>query len=101
MNNKITKTVQRSEELYIQFTEEEMNQLGIKPNDKFACKVDKDSIILEKYVPVEIDIEDWDRQTLLFLIEESLDKNLPVEDIISDVLTKAIEDEEFKQSNKK
>jgi hypothetical protein len=84
----LTKTVQRSEDCYIQFTDEEMEQLDIKINDKFSCKIEDDgSIILEKYVPIEINFDDWNKETLVFLIQESCDKHIPVDEVIEKHLT--------------
>jgi hypothetical protein len=84
----ITKTLQRSEDCYVQFTEEEMEQLSIKVHDKFTCKFKEDgSILLEKHVPIEIDFDDWDKETLVFLIQESCDKHIPVDEVIEKHLT--------------
>jgi hypothetical protein len=84
----ITKTLQRSEDCYVQFTEEEMEQLGIKVHDKFTCKLKEDgSILLEKYVPIEIDFDNWDKETLVFLIQESCNRHIPVDEVIEKYLT--------------
>ena len=92
----ITKIVERSEDCYIQFTEEEMEQLDIKPKDKFTCKVNDDgSVSFEKYVNIEIDFESWDKNTLLFLIEESCKHQIPVDEVIQmhlEQLIKSTED---------
>jgi hypothetical protein len=83
----ITKTVQRSEDLYIQFNEDEMGSLDIKPGDKFSWEVGNDnSITLKKFAEVEIDISEWSREVLEMLISESIEKDLPVNDIITNIL---------------
>ena len=83
----ITKTVQRSEDLYIQFNEDEMGSLDIKPGDKFSWEVGNDnSITLKKFAEVEIDISEWSREVLEMLISESIEKDLPVNDIIINIL---------------
>ena len=83
----ITKTVQRSEDLYIQFNEDEMGLLDIKPGDKFSWEIGNDnSITLKKFAEVEIDISEWSREVLEMLISESIKKDLPVNDIITNIL---------------
>jgi hypothetical protein len=88
----VLKTLQRSNDHYIQFTEEEMECLQIKPGDKFSYKVNSDGTVsMEKFVPVELDIESWDKEVLLFLLEESITKDLTINEVINDVLTKSLE----------
>jgi len=82
----IKKTVQRSEECFIQFTEDELAQLDIKPGDKFSWKPDGDSIILTKYVSVDFDISEWPKELLVWLIEESINKDISVNDVVVDIL---------------
>jgi bifunctional DNA-binding transcriptional regulator/antitoxin component of YhaV-PrlF toxin-antitoxin module len=81
------KTVQRSEDLYVQFNEAEMSSLGIKPGDKFSWEIESDSsITLKKFGSIDIDISEWSREILEMLITESLEKDLPVNDIIVNIL---------------
>jgi hypothetical protein len=83
----ITKTVQRSEDLYIQFNEEEMKSLDIKPGDKFSWEIgDDSSLTLKKFVEIDVDISEWSREVLEMLITESVKKDLPVNDIIINIL---------------
>jgi bifunctional DNA-binding transcriptional regulator/antitoxin component of YhaV-PrlF toxin-antitoxin module len=83
----IKKTVQRSEECFIQFTEEELSSLGIKPGDKFSLKINEDdSILMQKYVSIEIDISEWSREILEFLIDLSIKKDVSVNDVINEIL---------------
>lgn len=99
-----TKTVLRSEECYIQFSEEEMKELGIKPGDKFSWKDNKDgSFSLEKYVEVDINFEEFSREALLLLVTTSLEKDITVNEAFELLLTDILEDyqEENKPSEKK
>ena len=83
----ITKTVQRSEDLCIQFNEDEMKSLDIKPGDKFSWEIGNDnSITLKKFVEVDVDISEWSREVLEMLIVESIEKDLSVNDIITNIL---------------
>lgn len=85
-----TKKIQRSEELYIQFTDEELKTLGIKPGDKFSWEIENDSVVLKKCSSIEVDISEWSRDVLEMLIIESLEKDIPVNDVICDILDKSL-----------
>ena len=86
----IKKTIQRSEDCFVQFTNEELIELGIKEGDKFSWEEDNGSIILKKYVPVEVDISDWSRDVLEMLISESVEKDISVNDVICGIFEKAL-----------
>ena len=83
----ITKTVQRSEDLYVQFNEDEMKSLDIKPGDKFSWEIGSDSsITLKKFVEIDVDISEWSREVLEMLVTESIKEDLPVNDVIANIL---------------
>jgi hypothetical protein len=85
----IKKTVQRSDELYIQFTDEELKQLNISEGDKFSWKIQEDgSIFLEKFVKLDIELSELSREVLEYLVTESIEKDIPVNDVVCQVLEK-------------
>ena len=84
----ITKKVQRSEDLYIQFTDEELNSLNIEPGDKFSWEIENESIVLKKFVSLDVDISEWSREVLEMLIVESVEKDVSVNDVICNILDK-------------
>jgi hypothetical protein len=90
----IAKTIQKTEgEYFIQFTDEELAKLNLKKGSKFDWKIQEDgSVMLIPWQSIDLDIEDWDKDLLLFLIKESLEKDLPINDIIVDLLQKKIDD---------
>jgi hypothetical protein len=88
------KTIQRSEDLYIQFTPEELSALNIKPGDKFSWDIADDSILLKKYCTLDIDISEWSREVLEMLIEQSIENDVSVNDVIVDILEKQIKEQE-------
>ena len=54
----IKKVLQPTNDVYIQFTEEELSAIGAGPGTKFEAKVHDDgSIELRPYVKVELDME--------------------------------------------
>ena len=84
---------------YIQFTEEEMIEAGCKPGDKFSVYHNDDgSILMEKFVSIEIDfgaIEEESRMALYEkLIAESCEKDTSINEVISDMLRSFVEDNE-------
>jgi hypothetical protein len=86
------KTLKPTEESYIQFTEEELKELNLSVGDKFSVHHHDDgSIILKKFSTIEIDMNDFDRKTLEFLVKRSCEKDVSVNEIISDILTSILE----------
>ena len=88
----IKKTVQRSEDCFIQFTDDELQLLGIKAGDKFTWKEEGGSVLLKKHVPVEVDISEWSRDILEMLIVESIESDIPVGDVICRIIESKIAD---------
>lgn len=82
----ITKKVEKKEEYYLTFTDEELSQLGLREGDKLDWEIKEDGIFLKKWVSMDLEIEDWSKETLLFLIQESLEKNLTINDVIVNIL---------------
>ena len=90
------KTVQKKEEYFIQFTDEEMEQLKIKPNDKFTIEIAKDgkSFSLIPHEEIEIDLNEFSKEQLIDIIHAANEKNMTFEDFVVDSL------EKFCESNK-
>jgi len=82
----VTKKIQRSEELYIQFTDEELKSLNIKAGDKFSWEVENDSVVLKKFASLDVDISEWSREVLEMLIVESVEKDISVNEVICNIL---------------
>lgn len=80
------KTIEPTGDVCVKFTEEELNQLNIKEGDKFNIKETDDGILLEKFASIELDISEWSREILEMLIKDSCDKDVSVNQIISDIL---------------
>ena len=87
----IKKTVESTGEVCVKFTEDELAQLNIKQGDKFSIKEQDGGILLEKFATIDIDLNEVDREILEFLIRESCDKDVSVNEIISDILEKGLE----------
>jgi hypothetical protein len=64
---------------------------GILENQKYTMKMHDDgSIEMTPFATMEIDIGEFDRKTLEFLIEESIEKDISVNEVITNVLEDAI-----------
>ena len=87
------KKIQEKKELYIQFSDEEMHELGWEEGQKLSFKFDEETkaITLEPYVKMEIEISEWPREILEFLIQESCDRDISVNEIINETLLKFID----------
>lgn len=88
----ITKKLQQSTDLLISFTEEELEVLGLNQGDKFSVyHQDDGSILLEKFVTLELETEEWPRHILEHLIKVSCEKDVSVNEVINDVLAEFLE----------
>jgi bifunctional DNA-binding transcriptional regulator/antitoxin component of YhaV-PrlF toxin-antitoxin module len=87
----IKKTIEPTGDVCVKFTEDELSQLNIKQGDKFSIKETDDGILLEKFATVDIDLSELNRELLEFLIIESCDKDISINEVISDLLEKSLE----------
>lgn len=86
------KKVQEKKELYIQFSEEEMVELGWEKGQKLSFKFDEETkaITLEPYAKIEIEISEWPREILEFLIQESCEKDISMNEVILNILEESL-----------
>ncbi len=89
------KKVQEKKELYLQFSEEEMQELGWEEGQKLSFKFNEETkaITLEPFVKMELDISEWPREILEFLVGESCDRDISINEVINETLLKFIEKE--------
>jgi hypothetical protein len=88
----IKKTLLPTNDLYIQFTDEEIQQFGWEAGQKLDVKQHADgSIEVRPYVKMELDMEDWPKELLLMLIKDSIEQDISVNDVISNLLKKSLE----------
>lgn len=92
INNMTKKVLQPTNDVFIQFTEEELSAIGAGPGTKFSAKLHDDgSIELRPYVKMDIDISDWSRDVLEMLVTLSCEKDISVNDVICDLLKQSLE----------
>lgn len=86
------KKVLEKKDLYIQFSEEELQEMGWEEGQKLSLKFDEDTkaITLQPFVKMELDITEWPVEILQFLVGESCERDVSVNEIINEVLTNYI-----------
>ena len=87
----IKKVLQSTNDVYIQFTEEELSSIGAGPGTKFETKIHDDgSIELRPYVSIELDMVDWPREVLEMIIKMSCEEDISANDIINNLLKESL-----------
>ena len=85
------KQLEPTGDMMIRFTEDELLELNIKEGDKFDFKLQDDgSVKLDKYVDLELDMEDWPREVLEMLVKRSCEQDVSVNEILIEILEEAI-----------
>jgi hypothetical protein len=86
------KKVQEKTDVFIQFSDEELEELGWEKGQKISLDFDEETktITLKPFVKVDIDMADWDREILEFLIQESCEKDISVNEVISNILEQSL-----------
>ena len=87
------KKVEPTGEVCIKFTDEEMSKLNIKEGDKFSIEEENGKILLQKFCKIDLDMSEWNRDILEFLISESCEKDISINEVISNVIEKTLENE--------
>jgi len=87
----IKKTIEPTGDVCVKFSEDELTQLNIKQGDKFSIKETDEGILLQKFATVDINLSELDRELLEFLIQESCNKDISINEVISDLLEKGLE----------
>jgi ABC-type amino acid transport substrate-binding protein len=94
MKNNTVK-VQEKTDLFIQFSDEQLQSLNldVQPGDKFTVETFEDgSIALTPFANLEIDLGEFDRTTLEWLVTQSIDRDISVNEVITDVLERIVEE---------
>jgi bifunctional DNA-binding transcriptional regulator/antitoxin component of YhaV-PrlF toxin-antitoxin module len=86
----ISKILEPTGDVCIKFTDEELEQFNIKSGDKFSIIEQDGGILLKKYETIEIDISEFSREVLEMIIKESIEKSLPVENVLEDIISNYI-----------
>ena len=91
MKMPIAKTVQVKQDFYIQFTDEELAALNMKKGQKFTCSLEDGGLKMTPYATMELDMSAWDREILEYLIQESCEEDISVNEVIEKAITNFVE----------
>lgn len=86
----IKKTIEPTGDVCVKFTQDELIELNINEGDKFSIKECDDGILLQKFEKIELDISEWDRSILEMLIIDSCEKDISVNEVITDIISNFI-----------
>lgn len=85
------KIVKEKRDLYIEFTEEEMAELGWEDNQKLTITADKEgTITIKPWVKVDIDMTGWPKEIYELLVEKSLEEDKTVNQVIVDLIEESV-----------
>lgn len=84
------KTLEPTDDLCVKFTDEELVELNIKKGDKFSIHESEDGIVLKKYEELNLDLSEFPRETLEFIIVESNRLDLTISDFFEHVFKKVL-----------
>lgn len=88
----IKKTIEPTGDVCVKFTEDELAQLNIKQGDKFSIKETDKGILLEKFATIELNLSEFSKEIMEHLIQESCDKDISVNEVMSNILEKFIDE---------
>jgi bifunctional DNA-binding transcriptional regulator/antitoxin component of YhaV-PrlF toxin-antitoxin module len=80
------KTLQSREQYYIEFTDEELVDLNLEKGEPLEFIIKDDGVLLQKLEKLDLELSEFPREILERLIKESCDKNVSVNEIISEAL---------------
>ena len=86
------KTIQKREEYFIDFTDQEKKELGWKDNQKFDwVLLDDGSVQLKPWVSMDLgEISEFPREVLEILVLESIEKDITINQVVNDILKEII-----------
>lgn len=88
----MTKQVKTKEEMYLEFSDDELKELGIERGDKFTVDIEDGKITLTPFATLEMNLNAFSREELVELIVRSEEKNQSVSDTMVDILTEFMYD---------
>jgi len=91
MKTSIAKPIKVKKDYYIEFTDEELKALKMEKGQKYSCEIHNGGLKLTPFEKIELEIQDWDREILEFLIQESCEQDISVNEIINNILEQVIE----------
>lgn len=88
---KITKKIEEEKISVIKFTEEEMEALNLKENWKYSIEEVDGSIVLTPYVEMEIELDEMDKEVLMYMIRRSAEQDISINEVVESILEEMCE----------
>jgi hypothetical protein len=87
----LTKTLEPTGDVCIKFTDEELSKLNLSSGEKLSVAANAaGELVLSKFSTIELDMSDWPRETLEFLLAESCARDISINQVIAELLEKAL-----------
>lgn len=91
------KTVESREELFIQFTDQDIQDLGWEKGQKLSWEISENGEVkIVPYAKFEIDLADFSREELEDLIKNSCERDISVNEVIEEILKDFVQDKSIK-----
>lgn len=91
----IAKPLKVKEDYYIEFTDEELKALKMEKGQKYTCEIEDGAVKLVPFEKVELEMGTWDRSILEMLIQQSCERDVSVNEVISDILEEVIKNDKL------
>lgn len=86
----IYKKIQEERVSVIKFTEEEVEELGLRPDWNYTISEDNGKIVLTPFAEVEIDFDQYTKEQLIWLIEKSVEKDISMNEVVAEILEESL-----------
>jgi bifunctional DNA-binding transcriptional regulator/antitoxin component of YhaV-PrlF toxin-antitoxin module len=75
---------------YIEFSDEQLEKLGLSVGDKLSVEETENGLLLVPYETMELDLDEMPTEVLQLLIQQSVEKDISVNDVLTEMLTSAL-----------
>ena len=83
----IQKAVTEIKNYQLNFSEEEALELGLTENKRYSIIESNGKITLVPFATIELDLADFPKELLVWLIQQSADQDISINDVIANVLS--------------
>ena len=90
----MNKKVKERKEYYIQFTDEEIADLKFEENQKFSLHLEEGAIKMVPFAKIDLNLSEFSRESLEFLVSESVEKDVSVNEVITNIMEDAVKKHE-------
>jgi hypothetical protein len=90
------KKIKVREEFFIEFSDEELDKLNLKKGDKLSISFDENTkeIKLIPYSTIDLELSEFNRATLEYLVEQSVTNDISINEVISNIIEQSLKNEQ-------